>query len=116
MNKKLRQIGQRLDITERDIKDIGKAGIASKILYWIITAIIAIITFIIGFFIGQGNCSTSDNGGYPFAIGSMIPGVLAGKRRSSKIAILLFSMVAFLVAIKAYPAFGQAIKYNVYRR
>jgi len=114
MSQKLHEIGQKLNITESDIRDLGRAGLTNKILYWIITVIIAIITFVIGFFMGQSTC-TSPGGGYPYA-GSVIPSLLANKKKSSRVAILLFSAIAFLIAMRAYPAFGQAIKYNVYRR
>jgi uncharacterized membrane protein len=118
-NQALQKIGKELNISDKDIKDIRKAGFTSKILYWIITAIIAIISFIIGFLVGRGTLIPSGggpSGGYPFAGGLVIPSALSGKKRSSKIAILLTSATAFLIAIKVYPVFGQATLYNVYRK
>jgi hypothetical protein len=140
VNKKLQEIGKKLDITDKDIRNIGKVGFTTKIVYWIVTAIIAVISYIIGFFVGKGTCpstgvvttttsiatttttiatttsTTTTTIGYPYAAGLMIPSILAVKKRSSKIAILLVSAVAFLIAIKIYPIFGQAIMYNVYKR
>ncbi|MEM5855116.1 MAG: hypothetical protein QW472_02225 [Candidatus Aenigmatarchaeota archaeon] len=113
---KLQEIGQKLNITDEDIKNIKKAGLTNKILYWITTAIIAIISFIIGFFAGKVTCPSTGGGGYPYAAGLVIPNTLISKKRNSKIAILLLSVIVFLVAIKLSPAFGQAIKYNVYKR
>jgi hypothetical protein len=119
VNQKLQEIGQQLDVTEGDLEDIKKAGSTGRIIYWVITAIIALISLILGFFVGRGACpSTGDGsyGGYPFAMGLVIPAAVAGKSKSSKIAVLLISTITFLIAIKSYPVFGEAIKYNVYNR
>jgi len=116
MNQKLKEIGQKLGVSEKDIRGMGKKGIARNILYWIIGIIVAILSFVAGFFVGKGTCPVEGGGGYPFAAGVVIPGMLSGKKKSIKIAVLLISAIAFLVALKAAPVFGQAIKYNVYKR
>jgi len=121
MNQKLREIGQKLGVSEKDIRGMGKKGIARNILYWIIGIIIgiivAILSFVVGFFVGKGTCPSVDSGGgYPFAAGVVIPGMLSGKKKSTKITVLLISAIAFLVALKADPVFGQGIMYNVYKR
>lgn len=116
MNQKLQEIGRKMGVTEKDIRDMGKRGFTGRIRYWIIAAIIAIISFILGFFIGQSTCPpTGGGGGYPFSA-VLTPVALAGEKRSSRIAVLLMSATAFLIAIKAAPVFGQAIEYNVYSR
>lgn len=115
-NQKLKEIGKKLDISEQDIRGLRKKGIARYILYWIIGIIVAILSFLVGFFIGRGTCPSVSGGGYPFAAGIVIPSMISSKKKSTKIAVLLISAVAFLVALKGMPVFGQAIKYNVYRR
>jgi len=42
--------------------------------------------------------------------------MVSSKKKSTKIAVLLISAIAFLVALKGTPVFGQAIRYNVYKR
>lgn len=116
LNKKLKEIGQKLGVSEKDIRDMGKKGIARNILYWIIGIVVAILSFMVGFFVGKGTCPVESSGGYPFAAGIVIPSMLSNKKKSTKIAVLLMSAIAFLVALKAAPVFGQAIKYNVYKR
>jgi len=116
MNQKLKEIGEKLGISEQDIGRLGKKGIVRNILYWIIGIIIAILSFIAGFFVGRGTCPSAGSGGYPFATGMVIPSMLSGKKKNTKIAVLLISAIAFLVALKVPPIFGQAIKYNVYKR
>jgi hypothetical protein len=142
MNKKLRGIGEQLDLTDRDIRDIRNAGYTNRMLHWIITPLITVLSFITGFFLGKGACppvesassttttpiatststtildtATTIGGGYPFAVGLVIPVALAAKKsKGSKIAVLLISTITFLIAIKSYPVFGEAIKYNVYNR
>lgn len=116
MNQKLKEIGQKLGVSEEDIKGFRKRGIARNILYWIIGIIVAILSFVVGFLVGKGTCRVESGGGYPFAAGIVIPGMLSSKKKSTKIAALLISVIAFLVALKAAPVFGQSIKYNVYKR
>jgi hypothetical protein len=142
VNQKLQEIGQELDLTDRDIRDIRNAGYTSRMLHWIITPLIAVLSFITGFFLGEGTCppvgsvssttttsiatststtivdtTTTIGGGYPFAVGLVIPAALAAKKsKGSKIAVLLISTITFLIAIKTYPVFGQAIDYNVYKK
>jgi len=140
VNQKLREIGQKLNITDKDIRNIGRTGFTTKILYWIMTTIIALVSYIVGFFVGKGTCpsggvtttipttttsivtttttiaTTTTTVGYPYAASLLIPSILTVKKRSSKIAILFLSTIAFLITIKACPVFGQAIMYNVYKR
>jgi hypothetical protein len=118
VNKKLRSVGEKLNVSEKDIKNIKKAGFLNKIWYWIIAVLIAIITFIIGFFVGKANCPASTGGlppGYPYASAIIALPALYSKKKSSKIFLLLVSTLAFLIALKT-PVFGQAILYNVYKK
>ncbi len=114
MNRKLREIGSRLDVTGRDIRGMGKAGFIGRLLPWIITAIIALLSLILGFFVGRGTCPPA-GGGYPYSA-ALIPVALTDRKKNSRMAILLISAIAFLMALNTTPVFGQAIKYNVYRR
>ena len=111
---KLKEIGQKLGVTEKDIRKLRRKGISRNLLYWIIGILVAILSFLAGFFIGRGTCPPAGGGGYPFAA-AVIPGIASGKKKS-RVAILLISAIAFLLALKGTPVFGQAIKYNVYKR
>jgi len=112
-NQKLLEIGSKLNISSYDIKSIKKWHMTSKILYPIIAAIIAIISFILGYFIGQSTCSSC--GGYPYLSGIFSP-VGLKQDKKSKIAIILIAAMGFLLAFKLSSVFGQAIKYNVYKK
>jgi hypothetical protein len=113
INQKLLEIGNKLNISANEIKNIQKGYITSKILYPIITIIIAIITFILGYFIGHSTCSSGDV--YPYISGAFSPlGIKQGKK--SKIATLLIAAIGILLAFKLSSVFGQAIKYNVYKK
>ncbi len=114
-NKMLQEIGSKLDVSGQDIKGNRKSHTLSKIKYYIATAIVGILTFILGFFAGRGTCSETVGfgGGYPFAGGLF---ALGGQKRASKIAALMLVVVGFFVALKAVPIFGQAMDYNVYSK
>ncbi len=120
-NYKLLEIGSKLDVSGQDIKGIRKGHTLSKLKYYIATAIVGILTFVIGFFAGRGTCpeissaSFVSPGGYPYSAGLFVPAVMNGKKRASKIAMLLLAGVGFFVALKIAPVFSDAIKYGVYR-
>ena len=116
VNEKLQRIGKKLNVLNKDIKSISKKGIARNILYWIIGVLVAILSFILGFFVGKTKCPSLYSAGYPFAMALAIPSVLNNKKKSNKIVALLISAMIFLVALKSVPAFGEAILYNVYKR
>ncbi len=119
---KLQEIGSKLDVSGQDIKGIRKSHTLSKMKYYIATAIVGILTFVLGFFAGRGTCSEISSasivspGGYPYAAGLFVPAVMNGKKRASKIVILLLATVGFFVALKIAPVFSQAIKYGNYRK
>lgn len=119
INDKLQAIGSKLNVSTQDIKSIQKTHRFSNLKYYIATAIIAILTFILGFFAGQGTCpasSVSPGAGYPFAGGLFTLGASGSKKRASKIAIILLSAIAFFIALKTFPVFGQAMDYDVYAK
>ncbi len=115
VNEKLGLIGDELNISKADIQRIQKANTKNNFLYWVLSAIIALLSLILGFFVGKGTCSSAGGGGYPFSMG-LVPVALTGKEKNSKVVVLLVSVIAFLVALNAVPVFGQAIEYNVYKR
>lgn len=131
MNKKLEDIGKKLQVKGKDIRAIRKKAFTNKIWYWVAGAGIVIVTFGIAYLVGKGSvtcpeCICPDspptNGGgelpegYPYSAAVMLPTMLRGRKTSSKIAILLGSALTFFLAIKASSVFGQAILYNVYKR
>ncbi len=112
-DKRLQEIGGKLDVTPEDISGMKRFGLKNRLIYWIITAAITILSFILGFFLGKGSCPPA-GGGYPFSM-ALTPVVFPGKNRS-KAVVLLVSAVAFLVALNAVPVFGQAVLYDVFSR
>ena len=116
-NNKLQEIGDKLNVSNQEIKEIRKRNrrsLGNRILYIVISALIAAITFILGFFAGQGTCPST--GGYPYTSALFAPAVITNQKRGSKIAVLLIAAAGFLLAFKMSPVFGQAIKYGVYEK
>lgn len=114
IKKELQEIGKKLDVSRKDIKDIREICVIKKIFHWILGVLIGLLSLFIGYRYGRSACSGLPPG-YPYAV-LALPGMMKGKKARSKIAILLVSALAFFVAIKASPVFGEAIKYNVYKK
>ena len=114
-NNKLQEIGDKLNVSSQEIKDIRKKNrrnLGNRIQYIIISALIAVISFILGFFTGQGTCPFT--GSYPYTSALFAPAAITNQKRGSKIAVALIAATGFLLAFKMSPVFGQAIKYGVY--
>jgi hypothetical protein len=140
MNKRLQEIGKKLNITKKDIQRMQKGFISKKILVVIVGAAIAILAFILWLLWRKETGPTPPSpgypfsppetptptppktptpppgGGYPFAPPAIMGGYLLTKKKNSKIAGLLISAIAFLSSLIAHPVFGQAILYNVYKK
>jgi len=140
MNKKLQEIGKKLNITEKDIQRMQKGFVSKKILGIIVGIAIVILAFIVWLLwkkeIGPTPPSPGypfsppetprltspttptplPDGGYPFAPLAIMGGYLLTKKKNSKVVGLLISAIAFLSSLVAYPVFGQAILYNVYKK
>ncbi len=114
-----------LGVSPEDVKP----GKCRKFWQWLIHIAIAVILFLIGFFVGGGGatCPTcaecppcppdGNGGGYPYAAAVILPQMLDSKKsKKTKLAIVLGSALAFFIAMKAAPVFGQAILYNVYEK
>jgi len=133
MNKKLQEIGKKLNITEKDIQRMQKGFISKKILVVIVGVAIAILAFIVWLlWKKEVGPSLPPGPGYPFsppetltptlstAPTSPIPpaiigGYLLTKKKNSKVAGLLISAIIFLSSWTR-PVFGQSILYNVYKK
>jgi uncharacterized membrane protein YfcA len=120
MNKKLQEIGEKLNITEKDIQRMQKGFISKKILIVIVGVIIAILAFIMWLLWKRENEPTPlpDNGGYPFNFAPpvIMSGYLLTKKKNSKVAGFLISAIAFLSSLIAPPIFGVPPPYNVYSK
>lgn len=139
MNKKLQEIGKKLNITEKDIQRIQKGFISKKILVVIVGVAITILAFIVWLIWRKETGPTPPpgypfrppetptptppttptpppGGGYPFAPPAIIGGYLLTKKKNSKVAGFLISAITFLSSVIAHPVFGQAIRYNVYKK
>jgi hypothetical protein len=67
MNRKLQEIGSKLNVSEEDISRIQKERTKEKLLYTIIGAIIVGCSTVAGFLTGKANPVYVIEGGYPFA-------------------------------------------------
>jgi hypothetical protein len=118
MNKKLQEIGKKLNITEKDIQRMQKGFISRKILGIIVGIAIVILAFIV-WVLRKMNLIGPFRGyppGYPFAPSTMMGGYLLTKKKNSKLVDLLISAITFLSSLVAHPVFGVVNLYNVYKR
>ena len=140
MNKKLQEIGKKLNITEKDIQRMQKGFVSKKILGIIVGIAIVILAFIVWLLWKKEIGPTRHFHGYPFssfetprltspptptplpdrdhlfALPVIMGGYLLTKKKNSKVVGLLISAITFLSSLVAYPVFGQAILYNVYKK
>lgn len=126
MNKKLQEIGKKLNITKKDIQRMQKGFISKKILVVIVGVVIAILAFIV-WFLWKKETEPGLPPGYPFSPPetptspssmAIIGGYLLTKKKNSKVAGFLISTIAFLSswAHSVFGVFGQAVAYNVYKK
>ena len=147
MNKKLQEIGKKLNITDKDIQRMQKGFISKKILVVVVVVAIAILAFIVWLLWRKETEPTPPSPEYPFsppqpptptplptpspspmptprphrgypfyAPPGIIGGYLLTKNKNSRIAGFLISAIVFLSSLIEPPVFGQAIKYNVYKK
>ena len=132
LNDKLQEIGNKLNVSEDDIKNFKRAKRKRKFLYPIIGGIIAILSTLSGYFMGKNEMIS----GYPFqrtilccsiggaAVGSVtVMGHLIGAFESKKLKFIwsIFVVTVFLSIIgflSAYdigePVYNGALLYGVY--
>ncbi len=134
MDKSIYEIGEKLGITKKDIVEIKRAKIKEKLFskLWLpLSGLISILIHLTGCISRESLTTTTTtitttttttitttttSAGYPFAA-SLVPlASIISKKKRSRIKTLLISAAAFLLLLKATPVFGEAIKYNVYRK
>ena len=102
-----REIGKDLGVEEKDVREMKRKS-RIRWLVWIITVI---LSFILGLFVGRFlGRPPEPEPVYPYSAGMIVPAV--GKK--SRAALLIASAMAFLNGAIA-PAFGQSIRYGVYK-
>lgn len=117
MSQEIQKSAAKLGVGQKDIVDIKKKVRRGKIIYWVINAIIAIITFIAGFMVGSAMGEPSS--GYPYAGGLLTTGYAGPVKKRTKIAIIASALIIFLLALKAradVPEFTTPLRYGVYNR
>jgi hypothetical protein len=117
VNKKLRSVGEKLNVSEKDIKNIKNNSIKEKLsrffIHPVLRVILAIITFIIGVSLGGGcvNCA-----GYPYSKAA-VAAIVLQKRKRAIIPSILIPIATFIAGyLVGVRFFGYAILYNVYKR
>ncbi len=81
MNKKLQEIGKKLNITEKDIQRMQKGFISKKILVVIVSVAIAILAFIL-WFIWRKEAEPAPPAPYLFAPPAIMGGYLLTKKKT----------------------------------
>ena len=126
VNEKLQSIGQKLNVSGQDIKNIQNTAIKEKltrffihpILRAVLLLILSILTFIVGISLGGGctNCV-----GYPYYAATGLA-ITPRKRKGSipivtVIAGLLIPIVTFMTGyLVGRTFFSYAIMYSIYKR
>jgi len=119
-NKKLQQVGEELGVSEKDIANVRRQRLKSKLLYPIIGVIIVLGSSGIGFWAGTANPIVTHPSGYPFVASSL--GLMAGLKRKKGVFILVTILLSVVGAVAAYKggqhyfAYHEAIEYNVFSR
>lgn len=116
VNKKLKEIGQKLNVSGKDVKKIQNTAFKEKLVRFLIHPILgvalSILTFIVGVSLGGGcaNCA-----GYPFT--TIGPAIVQGKKGESMLYILLIPIITLVAGyLVGKTFFSYAIMYNVYKR
>lgn len=121
MNRKLQEIGNKLNVSKQDVENIQKERMRRKFLYPIVGAAIVICSTIAGFFLGVANPVCINCEGYPYGA-AVIPSVAVSSKKKRFILITaittaLLSVIGFATAYKtAQNMFSYAIMYSVYKR
>lgn len=119
MNEKLQEIGNKLNVSKQDLRNIQKERIKGKFVYPIIGAVIVVCSTILGFFMGKANAGCTNCEGYPYGVVGAISSVASKKKRfflTTAIITVLLSVIGFATAYKTgQNMFGYAIMYNVCR-
>ncbi len=117
VNQRLKSVGEKLNVSEDDIKDIKNNSIREKLtrffIHPVLRVILAILTFIIGVSLSGGcaNCA-----GYPYAATTAVAIVPQKGKRAiiSSLLIPIATLIAGYLIGKMF--FSYAIRYNVYKR
>lgn len=124
-NEKLKEIGNKLDVTDEELTQIRRETIKSKIYVRFTQIIIIIASIISGYLIGK-NASPRDSS-YPFFTSGFIM-IASVSNIDSKykrflmiqtIVTIILSIVGFLIAFRIgqpVKVYGFASDYNVYFR
>jgi hypothetical protein len=116
-NKMLKSIGQKLNISDQEIKSIQNTAVKEKLvklfIHPILIGILSILTFIFGISLGGGctNCA-----GYPFHAAAGLA-VIPEKRKGLTTYRLVIPIITFIAGyLVGRTFFSYAIMYNVYKR
>ena len=134
-NEKLQSIGNKLDISERDLENIRRQNRRYKFLYPMIGGIIAICSTIAGYLMGKNadaKLVSSETGAvYPytllsFAVGAPLTANLNSISRTKRLFILLTIIITVIVSIVGFTTaydmarpveyYSGAIRYGVYNK
>ncbi|MFH1127109.1 MAG: hypothetical protein ABIG84_01990 [archaeon] len=121
INEKILQIGSKLNISAQDIKDIQNHNTKNSILSPITGGIIAILSTILGFFIGMTTAGCTNCNGYPFAsAGLASTAQKTGSKKYLTPAVIITALVSIMGFAVAYSVaqnmFGYGIMYDVYKK
>lgn len=127
---KLQDIGDKLNISEKDLKNIKKEKQKNKLLYPIIGAIIAICSTLSGFILGKNtepklvNSETGETYPYSLLTFAIFGATINLRKNSSKkliiITIILTTIISIIGFVSAYNSaqpveyYHGSIKYGVY--
>lgn len=111
-NEKLQKIGNKLNVSEKDLKELKKEKLKSKYLYPITEAFIAGCSTILGYFAGKNAEPRTKISFYPAITTSftIIPGMISNQKGKLKFKKNVITHITFIVFISL---FGFLIAYRI---
>jgi len=116
-NEKLQEIGEKLDVSDKEIKNIENIGNKQRILKAILSPVLIFLGSVLAFFGGTYLGSYVQVATYPYVLETPA-GIIAAKQKGKKGSLLskmLVPVIAFMVGI-FFGYYALGIMYNVYKR
>jgi len=106
-NEKLVQIGNKLNVTKKDIRNIKRRQGKDKLLFPVSRSVIAMLSGVVGFIVGSSLVSAQ---AYPYAVG----GFASVAQKQKKTNYLLYAIIAAVMAIVGFLVYYYKAQYQIH--
>lgn len=127
MNDSPMKIGENLNLSEEDVKQVKEAGEERppKFPRKVVTLLASFVSFVVGFFLGTSSVFTENPVGYPYAA-TLAGGSVAGENKKLHtiarwilpfvVSIISF-LIGFILGVEIRPSpYPTTSRYGVYRK